>query len=42
MMQTMIMLMLAIRKEPNLVRKYSIPSGGPTFANSHFFVCFKH
>ena len=40
-MKTMIMLMLAIRKETNWVRKYSIPTLGLTFANSHFFNCFK-
>ena len=41
-MKTMIMLMLAIRKETNWVRKYSIPTLGLTFANSHFFFnCFK-
>ena len=41
-MKTMIMLMLAIRKELNWVRKYSIPTLGLTFANSHFFLnCFK-
>ena len=40
-MKTMIMLMLAIRKELNWVRKYSISTLGLTFANSFcFFFCF--